>query len=335
MITTLLLSACDCNAQAQAPLGDVIRIRTRVVFVDVLVKDGRTNALVTDLKSNNFEIFDNGRLRQLTYFSRGAEGTDRPLALVLLLAPIDDGARNSLQNPAILQSLATALARLPPEDELAVIFSWWGGVVPPQTLLGFTHDRSQISTALAKLSTFTQPGATDISGSAPQTLKEALFATAAERPNSQVAVITITDSVYQMTELERNDMTAGLLRNNITFNTLITGTDKFFIFSYPVLKPASGILGLSLYGVPGYLAQHTGGEEVRVRKPQEYGAALEQVFGDLSSRYSLGFTLSEREPDDGQLHHLKVKVTARDARGKGRKFTVITRQGYYLPERKE
>jgi hypothetical protein len=81
------------------------------------------------------------------------------------------------------------------------------------------------------------------------------------------------------------------------------------------------------------LVQQTGGEEVRVRRPEDYGAALEQVIGDLSSRYSLGFTLAGGEPDDGRLHHLKVRVAARDVRGKERKLTVITRRGYYVPKK--
>ncbi len=333
-IAMLVLSACAFNAQTAGQSGDVVRIRTRVVFVDVLVKDKRTNAPVTDLNINNFEIFDNGRLRQLTYFSRPSEKTERPLALVVLLAPIDDRARNSLQNPQILESMATALAKLPPEDELAVMFSWWGGVVPPQTLVAFTHDRSQISMALANMPSFTRPASPDISNGSSRSLKEALAITAAERPRSQVAVIMITDSVYQMTTIERDDMAASLLRNNVTLNALITGTDKFFLFSYPVLKPASGVLGVSLYGVPSYLAQQTGGAEVRVRKPQDYGAALEQVIGDLSSRYSLGFTLTNDDLDDGRFHHLTVKVAARDAGGKERKLTVITRKGYYVPKTK-
>ena len=314
--------------------GDVVRIRTRVVFVDVLVKDKRTNAPVTDLQSNNFEILDNGRLRQLTYFSRSGEKSDRPLALILLLAPIDDRARNSMQNPAILQSMATALAKLPPDDELAVMFSWWGGIVPPETLVAFTHDRSQIATALADMPSVARPVSPNISGSSPQSLKEALATTAAERPRSKVTVIMITDAVYQMTTLERDDMTASLLRSDVTFNALTTGTDKFFRFSYPVLKPASGVLGVSLYGVPSYLAQQTGGEILRVRQSQDYGAALEKMIGDLSARYSLGFTLAEDEPDDGQLHHLKVKVAAPDVAGRERKLTVTTRQGYYVPKKK-
>jgi VWFA-related protein len=334
---TLAVSACVVSAQSQDRPADTVRIRTRVVLLDVLVKDKRTNVPVTDLKSKDFEIFDNGRARQLTYFSPSGERTDRPLALVLTLAPIDEGARNSLQNPAILKSFATALASLPPEAEVAVMYSWWGGILPPQSLVTFTRDRSQVATALAKLRSFNPPSpiTVGIRSRTHPTLEETLLTVVSERPNSQVAVVMVTDSVYQLTSLERDEMAAGLLRNNVTFNALITGTDKFFLLSYPLLKPASDVLNLSLYGVPRYLAQRTGGEEVRVRKPEEYGAALEQLIRHLSSRYSLGFTLAEGEPDDGRMHQLKVNVTARDARGKKRKLKVITRQSYQVPKTEE
>jgi hypothetical protein len=58
------------------------------------------------------------------------------------------------------------------------------------------------------------------------------------------------------------------------------------------------------------------------------------VIGDLSSRYSLGFTLTKDDLDDGRFHNLKVKVAARDAGGKERKLTLITRKGYYVPNTK-
>lgn len=333
LLLTLAVSACIFNSQAQNRPADTVRIRTRVVPIDVLIKDRRTNAPVMGLKIDDFKIFDDGRLRQITYFSSSAERTDRPLALLLLLAPIDERARNSLQSPAILKSMTTALESLQPDDEVAVMFSWWGGILPPQTLVTFTRDRSQIATALAGLPSFNTPRiTTGPSGRAHPTLEEALLAVVSERPNSQVAVVMVTDSIYQLTSLERDEMAPRLLQKNVTFNTLITGTDKYFLLSYPMLKPASDVLNLGLYGVPRYLVQQTGGEELRVSKPEDYGAALKQVMGDLSSRYRLGFTLAEGESDDGRLHRLKVNVTARDARGKERKLKVVARQGYRTPK---
>src|SRR6266568_5613517 len=49
---------------AQQPT-ETIRINTRVVFMDALVKDKRTGASISDLAPENFEVFDDGRLHQL------------------------------------------------------------------------------------------------------------------------------------------------------------------------------------------------------------------------------------------------------------------------------
>jgi VWFA-related protein len=337
LLGALALSCSPLSAQTRDRSEDVVRIRTRVVFLDVLVTDRRTNTPVTDLKSDDFEVFDNDRLRRHTYFSRNGERPDRPLALVLILAPIDERAGKSLQNPALLKSIASALTKLPREDEVALMFSRWGGLVPPQTLVAFTRDRAQIVEALVRLQSFIQPqpASSKPPGESRKALEEPLLAMVSERPDSQVAVIMATDSVYQMTRLERDEIATRLLKRNVTFNALLTGTDKFFSLAYPLLKPASDTLGVSLYGVPGYLARQTGGEEVRVRRAEDYGAALEQLIGDLSARYSLGFTLDEGEPDDGLIHRLKVKVTARDGQGKKRQLKVTTRQGYYALKRED
>src|ERR1700752_4631103 len=80
---------------AQNPAEDIVRVNTRVVFIDTLVKDKRTGEPVEGLKREDFEVLDNGRPRLISYF--GSERSDnRPLALLLVLAPLDDGAAKSL-----------------------------------------------------------------------------------------------------------------------------------------------------------------------------------------------------------------------------------------------
>src|SRR5438552_9045423 len=44
-------------ARAQE-VADTIRVRTRVVFMDALVKDKKTGIPISDLKQENFELFD-------------------------------------------------------------------------------------------------------------------------------------------------------------------------------------------------------------------------------------------------------------------------------------
>ena len=90
-------------------------------------------------------------------------------------------------------------------------------------------------------------------------------------------------------------------------------------------------MGVSIYGSAKRLAQQSGGEAVRVNRVSDYGSGMAKIIGNLTARYSLGFTLAEEEKDDGRLHELDVRVKAQDAKGKTRKLLVSARKGYYVP----
>jgi len=74
------------------------------------------------------------------------------------------------------------------------------------------------------------------------------------------------------------------------------------------------------------------GETVKVGRVKDYSAGLSRIIGNLTARYSLGFSLAEDERDDGRLHNLEVKVKAADSKGKIRKLEVSSRRGYYMYE---
>ena len=313
---------------AQDPAEEVVRVNTRAVFIDTLVKDKRAGEPVEGLTREDFEVLDNGRPRLISYFSREGGGDKRPLALLLVLAPLDDGARKSLQAPEVVSSLASALDKLPPEDEVALMLVWRHGT--KHLLTDLTRDRAKVTAALAAL-----PKRDDdkINTRPPKVIQDAALEIAAQRPGSQTRVVLVTDSVFLISDAERDEMIRSLIRANVTFNALITGTDPFFAAFSPLLKPAEDDLGVRWYDVPQYWARQTGGDYVRVRKKKDYGSALEKLIGSLVARYSLGFTLGEDELDDGQMHRLEVRVKARDSQGRERKVEVSARQGYYMPTR--
>ena len=58
-------------------VADTIRVNTRVVFMDALVKDKRTGVPISDLKPEHFEIFDDGNLRPVSYFTREGQRASR------------------------------------------------------------------------------------------------------------------------------------------------------------------------------------------------------------------------------------------------------------------
>ena len=317
--------APQASTAVQDPADEVVRVNTRAVFIDTLVKDKRTGEPVEGLKREDFEVFDNGRRRAITYFSPDGAADNRPLALLLVIAPLDDGAAKSLQAPAVISSLATALAKLPAQDEVALMLVWRHDA--SSVLADFTRDRTKVTSALATLPKRDNAKSTI---RPPKIIEDTALAMARRRPRSQTRVVLVTDSVFLITNTEQDEMIRNLIKANITFNALITGTDKFFVALSPLLRAANNDLG-ELFDVPQYMSKQTGGDYVRVRQKKDYGPALEKLLGAMTARYSLGFTVSDDELLDERMHRLEVRVKTRDVNGNQRGFDVSARQGYYLP----
>ena len=154
---------------------------------------------------------------------------------------------------------------------------------------------------------------------------------AQERPNSQPALVYVTDGIAPVFYEQRDYIESKLLKSNVIFSALVTDMKTGFKLAMPILKPLGNLAGISISGSAQHLAKQTGGESVRVRRPADYARGLSLIIGNLNARYSLGFTLAETEQDDGQMHPLEVRVRAKDAKGKERKLEVKARRGYYLP----
>src|SRR5207302_10280177 len=134
---------------AQDRPDDIVRIRTRVVFIDTLVQDKKTGAPAADLTRENFEVLADGKPRTLSYFSRAGEGLRRPLALLLVVDIFANDENRNLRRAEVLESLAGALKKLAPEDEVAVVAELGGPGAPLQTLTDFTRDRTKMAEALS------------------------------------------------------------------------------------------------------------------------------------------------------------------------------------------
>jgi VWFA-related protein len=154
---------------------------------------------------------------------------------------------------------------------------------------------------------------------------------AKERPNSQGAIVYVTDGIAPMEYEERDFVEDKLMRQNIIFSALVSDMKTGFKLAKPLLSPLGNLAGVGIYGVAQHIAKATGGDVVRVHSPADYAKGLSEVIGNLNARYSLGFTLADAEVNDGQLHPLEVRITAKDAKGKDRKLDVKARRGYFMP----
>ena len=407
-------------------VADTIRVNTRVVFMDALVKDKRTGIPIFDLKQENFEVYDDGKPRPISYFTREGQAR-KPLALVLVLDLREDGAGRFLKRPEILEIMAAELAKLSQEDAVAIMAINFDEDQSRKLLTDFTRDRSRIAAALKQVpslmvseeeriraqisasgrDTPASDAASDrakndneagmrAAPSQPEVNKPAenptsdpnvlsvetyedpktgatitrtimkdgmistrrvnksgrvnvatgeeysLYAAAREvskiveqRPHSQTAIIWITDGIIPIIFEDRNATEDLLIRSNVTFNSLTVSMRTLYRFLLPFAKPVGNWVGMSFSGSAKYLAKQSGGEAVQVSRTSDYARGLSKIIGNLTARYSLGFTLAEEEKDDGRLHNLEVRVKAPDAKGKPRKLEVSARRGYYMTEKAE
>src|SRR3989440_1187264 len=161
----LLLGLLSAPAILAQEVADTIKIRTRVVFMDALVKDRKSGIPITDLKPENFELFDDGKQRTISYFN--SEGQARkPLGMVLILDLRDDGAGRFLKRDEVRAAIVDELVKLPPGDEVAILAINLNTVDDKTAairngkamwLTEFTRDRAQLETALARIPALVAP----------------------------------------------------------------------------------------------------------------------------------------------------------------------------------
>ena len=359
-LTAIAVLCSTLAVRAQDQGEDVVRIRTRAVFLDALIKDKRTGQPVRDLSREDFQVFDDGRPRVITYFSREGEAREQPLALVLALDLWGGRSFSYLKKAEVAEQLVAAINKLSPEDEVGVMLMWAEKdkkgsdlfLGKCQMVESLTRDREKTAAALravppraAQLEAYFKSFPAkrpDLSGPAqfPTSASQGGLACASdegsrlaagEKANAQVVTIILSDDLVPFDLNDRAESTRKLLASGVTVSGLLMGdvsfADKVFL---GIAKPYMRALGSGLSSVD-YFAKQTGGEAVRVNRPEEFAGAIGRLIDSLAARYSLGFTLGEGERDDGRLHKLEVKVKARDARGKERKLSVSARRGYYVP----
>ena len=149
---TLAVISFSITAQAQEQPVETLKVRTRVVFMDALVKDKRTGTPVADLPQESFEVMDNGKPRPLSYFTQMGQAR-KPLALALVLDVRPDGAGRFLQRKEVQDAIVAELSKLPADDEVAILVIGLDDKDDNERLrlMDWTRDRAQIAQALAQV----------------------------------------------------------------------------------------------------------------------------------------------------------------------------------------
>jgi VWFA-related protein len=365
----LTLFCCENNVPAQNKDEDIIRVETRVVFVDTLVRDKKTGAPVKNLAAENFQLLDDGKPRKLSHFSR--EGLSRrPLALVLVLNLHSSGIL-FLEKTEVMESIISALSKLQPEDEVAITQTWYepeAGADPysfqikSKTVQDLTRDRAKTFAALRSVQEFARHNLPQVEslflfkGTVKSAGKDAIIGggtIGASAPpigttdapdykrildNTALLAEQHPESQFQIVEVTDDLDSEGFGKTTKTARRLIASnaTVNGLIMKRNLMDKAINVFGSIISPLMGerfhtisYFAKQTGGETAVVGRPEEFIAAVDRIISGIAARYSLGFLLEENAPDDNRMHKLEVKVKARDEHGKKREVTVNARRGYY------
>lgn len=340
---------------------EVVKVSSNIVQIEAVVINKKTKQIVTGLKQQNFQIFEDGVQKDVTNFSTpdapitvavvlefskigqfqafyGSSGTDR-YGMEEMLAPTFMFLRNVLQTR---------------EDYVSVV----AYDMRPTPLTDFTNDPSALNRVMNLL-------ATNRPVSDEAVLYKALtFVLAGGRADSVViegsdkrwqeyggmqditgrrkAIFLVTTGLD--TSMDTNLDKVRKVIQNAGIPIYIIGTGELFFKKYgDDLDPMDNIAGAGRFGRMSMLqarnslrvfAEESGGMYFPITFAGELNSALQTINVVMRNQYSLAYSTGERR--DGKRHKIVVKIDADgDGKPEEKDFTVQARQFYNSPKEGE
>ncbi len=277
-VRALLLAGCAAATLAVTANAQ-IRVGTLTVPLYVTVTD-QTKRLVPDLQREDFEIYDNGKLQQLTNFDNQVT----PITVVVML---DTSGSMTLALDLVKQAAEEFLIRMLPADRGKVGAFNDKIEVKPEPGLAFSNNRDQLIRYL-----------NDLDFGYPTRLYDAVdySITQLEPEDGRKVVLVFTDG-----EDTASKVGAGAVNERARAQEVMVysvGLENDYLMGQQRVRtsPDRGLRRLS---------DETGGGFFLLKKKDELGPTFTRIAQELHSQYVMGFT---PETLDGKVHKLEVRV---------------------------
>ncbi len=326
----LLIIVCFCFCvrglpQTPPDASLTFTAESRLVLVDVIPEYTKTElrtraiTLATDLKREDFRVFDNGKEMPVRSFDVGAEHTTRPIALWLIVqcpAGLPPDWHSDFMRGRT-QILKPALAHLDPEDAVGV--AHWCDNGDAFVDLPPGHDANAALASLNELLSNHPISGEDRTGelAMQKLIRMVVENTQRTKPDRfPVLLFLYGDHCATYPKEAEKIIEAVLETSGIVFGMSDGG--------WPY-NPEANYNG---YGQINYLVHHysreTGGQYYTTVNPQLFSAAVDYIISQVHLRYTLGF-----KPllIDGKRHSLKVELT-KEAQNRFRGIQLRFRQDY-------
>lgn len=347
------------NISAQTD-DDVIRVDTQIVDVPVIVTD-RDGKPILNLRKENFIIYEDGKLQEISDFS----ATSAPFEVALLL----DTSGSTRQDLGLIKRAAeNFIASLRAGDRVAIIAyrnelqnNQWQNF--SEVLINLTDDRTKLKTALENVKT---SNGTPFYDSLLQVAEKVFKEKPAEEFRGRRALVALTDGVDSVSGSEFEEVREQFEERGIVSYFIKVNTREFFEenllgectsetmrFStaqinryYRVFYPNPKIekitefcklgdferldISKKLYELADKqmqdLAKISGGKVFPIADLSGARAAFKKVAEEIGTKYSLGY-YSNNEKRDGTYRKIKVELKNAPAGA-----TVRAREGYSAPK---
>ena len=289
--------------------GDVVRVDTELVTMNVSVIDRGTNRGLTGLAESDFKLFEDGAQQRLAHF----EAASAPFNLILL---IDLSTSTQEKIGLIREAALRFVAAARPADRIGIItFANIPIVVSP-----LTSDRA---TLRERIGAIQQPkGSTKLYDSLAFAMDQVLKESKDSRRNAIVLMSDGLDSTLPNVDgegslLDYNELLARVREFDGVMYTLWLDTtyeplsvldiqDETFDLAYDRMEE---------------LAQAGGGIFYEVEKLEDLADAYERVVADLGTVYSLSYRPTNKMRN-GKWRTIRVAITRANAVARGKR-------GYY------
>lgn len=266
-----------------------------MVLLHATVLDRKGNPM-TGLVKENFEVYEDGILQQIEYFSQ----EDIPVTAGLVID--NSGTMGPKRREVIASALAFARSSNPEDQMFVVNFNEKVSFGLPETM-PFTDEMDRLTTALSGIAA---NGMTALYDAVADALNHL------QRGNrSKKALIVISDGGDNASKRRLSDVLSMAARSDAIIYTIGVFDENDPDHSIRALKQ---------------LAKATGGEPFLPRSAGEVFAICKRIARDLRSQYSIAY-LSTNKNQDGRYRAVHVKAGVPKH---GRLF-VRTRAGYHAP----
>ena len=288
--------------------GDIVRVDTELVTLNVTVVDRATSRGLTDLAKNDFKIFEDGVEQQIGHF----ESSAAPFNLILLI-DVSDSTKDKLDLIRLAAQHFVDAAR--PADSIAVI----AFANSPEIVSPLTSDRSALR---QRISTMKSAPGTKLYDSIQFVLTDILKDAGRLR---RTAVVVMSDGLDGSLPSVTGDGSAlsypEVLSQVREFDGVLYSLwvdTEYESLSDKDTQPEDFDAG---HDRMEEIADAGGGLFYEVAKLEDLADAYERVAADIGTVYSLSYRPGN-EVRDGKWRSIRVKVERPDAVARGK-------SGYY------